>query len=234
MLDVTPERARPETTRATVETSLEPVSLLVDEQVAGVKRLCDLVLVVLALPVILPVCLAIAVAIKIDSAGPVLFTQTRLGRGQRRFQLLKFRTMYQSAEAALETLLENDAELRREYDRYHKLRNDPRITPLGRVLRRYSLDELPQLWNILIGDMTLVGPRAYTPDELPEMEGAEGMILKIRPGLTGFWQAGGRNGVTFSERVSMDLFYIAHWSPWWDLILLICTVRILAFGKEAY
>lgn len=216
------------------EIELEPSALLTSEAALFWKRVVDLVVTLLLAPLVLAIGAVVALAIKLDSSGPVFFTQSRLGQGGRRFPLLKFRTMVTDADEMLESLLEENPELRREYEEYHKLESDPRVTPLGRWLRRLSLDELPQLWHVLTGEMSLVGPRAYTPDEIEEMNGAHDMILRVKPGLTGFWQAGGRNGMSFGERLSMDLMYVSNWSIAWDFFLLVCTARIVLGGREAY
>lgn len=216
------------------EIRLESSRLLTDDATLVWKRALDLIVSLTLGPILLPVCVLLAIAIKIDSRGPVFFRQVRLGLNGRRFRLIKFRTMEVNADERLGDLLDEDPALRAEYERFHKLKNDPRVTRLGRWLRRLSLDELPQVWHVVTGEMSLVGPRAYTPEEVESMSGAEEMILRVKPGLTGFWQAGGRNGMSFGERLSMDLLYVANWSFTWDLYLLACTARIVLGGREAY
>jgi len=181
----------------------------------------------------LPLMGVIALAVRLESGGPVLFAQERLGHGRRRFRVLKFRTMRRDAER-LEDILARDPALRREYEVYHKLRDDPRVTPLGRFLRRSTLDELPQLLNVLRGDMALVGPRPYMPEELRDMDGAEAVILEVPPGITGLWQISGRTAVSFKSRLDMDVYYIRNWTLWLDLYILLRTVAAVAIRRGAH
>ena len=199
-----------------------------------VKRAVDLSLASIVGMLALPLFLAIAVWIKLDSRGPVFYLQERLGQGGRRFRAIKFRTMYQNAEERLHQLLKQDPALREEYELFHKLKNDPRVTRAGRLLRKLSLDELPQLWNVLKGEMSLVGPRAYLPRELPEMGGAERIILRVLPGVTGLWQVSGRNEISFKERLEIDIYYVRNWSVWLDLYILARTAWVVLFGRGAY
>ncbi len=198
-----------------------------------VKRLGDLVGGLLALGLLAPIMAVVALLIRLDSSGAVLYRQERMGQGGRIFTVLKFRTMYTDAHSQLTSILENDPERRREYERFHKLQDDPRITRVGALLRRYSLDELPQLFNVLLGDMSLVGPRAYMPAELSKMNGLAQAVLQSPPGITGLWQVSGRNHLSFSDRVSLDVHYIQNWSPWLDLYLLVRTVPVVFTGDGA-
>ncbi len=197
------------------------------------KRVIDLVGAFLGILVTLPLGVLIALLIKLDSRGPALFTQIRMGRHGRCFKMLKFRTMYLDAEERLDDLLHANPALRAEYETYHKLQNDPRVTWIGRLLRKFSLDELPQLWNILRGEMSLVGPRPYLPRERHKMNGTERVILNLTPGLTGFWQVYARNGVCFQERIEMDIHYIRVRSMSMDLLLMARTVGVVLHGKDA-
>jgi len=199
-----------------------------------IKRAIDLFLTVVGGLAVLPFIGLIALLIKLDSPGQVFYLQERLGRDGRFFKAVKFRTMYGDGEARLAKLLEQDPALREEYELYHKLRNDPRVTRVGRILRKFSLDELPQLWNVLKGEMSLVGPRAYLPRELPKMAGSERIILKVHPGITGLWQVSGRNEIPFKERLELDTYYVRNWSVWLDLYILARTVWVVIFGKGAY
>lgn len=174
-----------------------------------------------------PLMLLIALAIRLDSPGPALFRQERWAGGKATFRCLKFRSMHVDAEAQLQRLLDTDPRMRTEYATYHKLRRDPRVTRIGRLLRRTSLDELPQLWNVLVGDMSLIGPRAYMPRELPEVGEAAAIIETVRPGITGYWQVSGRHLTTFQERVAMDVHYARNRSLGLDLRILIKTVFLL-------
>lgn len=198
-----------------------------------VKRAVDVLGALLALSLLAPVMAALAALIRLDSSGAVLYRQERMGQDGRIFTVLKFRTMYDDAHDQLARILENDPDRRREYERYHKLQDDPRITRVGAVLRRYSLDELPQFFNVLKGDMSLVGPRAYMPDELPQMNGLARAVLQSPPGITGLWQVSGRNRLSFAERVNLDVHYIQNWSPWLDLYLLVRTLPVVFTGDGA-
>ncbi len=199
-----------------------------------VKRIFDLVLASLLILVLSPVLLLIALAVKLTSPGPILYTQYRLGKNGKCFRVLKFRSMYTNATEKLEQLLKHDPEACQEYETFKKLRNDPRVTPLGRILRRYSLDELPQLFNVLRGELSLVGPRAYMPEEINDMEGLERQILRVLPGITGLWQVSGRNQLTFKTRLLMDVYYVKNWSIWLDIYLLARTVPVVLTGRGAH
>ncbi|MFQ5912214.1 MAG: sugar transferase [Nitrospinota bacterium] len=182
----------------------------------------------------LPLFLVIWILIRLDSPGPATYRPIRLGRDGRRFRLWKFRTMYLDADERLKRHLEANPQFQREYEIYHKLREDPRVTPLGRLLRRYSMDELPQLWNVLQGDMTLVGPRPYDAGELPLMDDKEDIILLVKPGLTGLWQVSGRNLMSFSERLEADVYYVRNWSIRLDLRIWLRTLPVVMSGIGAY
>lgn len=198
-----------------------------------IMRGLDIAVSLAVILLLAPVLLVVALLIKMDSPGPVFFSQERMGRAGRIFDVLKFRTMYTDAEERLQEILRKDPERRREYQLYHKLSDDPRVTPIGRWLRRYSLDELPQLWNVLKGEMSLVGPRAYMPSELPKMNGLSRTVLQSRPGITGLWQVSGRNRLSFEERVNLDVHYMQNWSPWLDLYILVRTIPVVCTGKGA-
>ena len=187
----------------------------------AVKRVIDVLGALVGLLVGGPVMLGLAIAIKIDSAGSTLFAQERVGLGGRRFQLLKFRTMRNGAEAEKDTL----AHLNQSGDpRLFKIPNDPRVTRFGRWLRRWSLDELPQLWNVLMGDMSLIGPRPFFETDLGSYEDRHFRRLGAKPGITGLWQVKGRSSVVdFEEVVRLDREYIEHWSLWLDLKILALT-----------
>jgi Undecaprenyl-phosphate galactose phosphotransferase WbaP len=197
------------------------------------KRVLDVCLVTIFGLVALPLILLLAVLIKLTSAGPVFYGQRRCGRAGQPFTAWKFRSMVANANQVLEQHLASDPQLREEWRRNYKLRNDPRITPLGRVLRRTSLDELPQLWNILRGQMSVVGPRPIVVEEIPRY--GEGIVLynKVTPGLTGLWQVSGRNNVSYDQRVNFDLYYVRNWSLWLDLYVLAKTVPVVLIGDGA-
>jgi len=195
------------------------------------KRVLDVSFTLVGSVFIFPFLLLIALLIKLDSKGPVFYMQKRLGRDNRHFMAAKFRTMHGDGEARLKQVLEADPELRKEYEVFHKLRKDPRVTRIGRVLRKFSLDEFPQLWNVIRGDMSLVGPRPYIERELPEMGGNEKLILRATPGMTGMWQVSDRNASSFAWRVQVDVHYVRNWSPWLDIYILAKTVGVVVRGS---
>ncbi len=197
------------------------------------KRLMDLALTLLGGIFVLPIILLLALLIRLDSPGPALYPQKRLGRGGTTFTAMKFRSMYGDGEARLKAVLESNPAMRAEYEEFHKLSNDPRITRLGRILRKYSLDELPQLWNVVRGDMSLVGPRPYLEREIPDMSDHERIILRAPPGMTGLWQVSDRNATGFEERLRMDVHYVRNWSPWLDLYILARTFGVVIGGTGA-
>jgi lipopolysaccharide/colanic/teichoic acid biosynthesis glycosyltransferase len=194
------------------------------------KRVIDIILTSIGGVFVLPFLLLIALIIKLDSRGPVLYWQTRLGRDGRHFKAAKFRSMHGDGEARLRAVLDNDPKLKLEYEEFHKLQNDPRVTRFGRIVRKYSLDEFPQLWNVLRGEMSLVGPRPYLEREIKDMEQKEGVILRAMPGMTGMWQVSDRNSTGFSERLRMDVHYVRNWSPWLDIWVLANTVSVVIRG----
>ena len=157
-----------------------------------------------------------------------------MGRNGSLFSCIKFRTMVNDAETLLQRMLEEDAELREEYMRYHKLRDDPRVTRIGKFLRKTSLDELPQLWNVLRGEMSLIGPRPYLPRESKEIGATQSDILRVPPGMSGPWQVAGRNQSSFEDRVCMDDYYVHDWSVWLDIVLLARTVKTVLLSRGAY
>ncbi|RME62458.1 MAG: undecaprenyl-phosphate galactose phosphotransferase WbaP, partial [Nitrospirae bacterium] len=187
----------------------------------ALKRTMDYLGAILLLPFVLPIMLLIAIAIKLTSPGPVIYSHERLGKGNKRFRCLKFRTMYLDADERLKELLERDPEARAEWEKHWKLKNDPRVTPVGRFLRKTSLDELPQIFNVLKGQMSLVGPRPYLPREEENMGHYKGIILSVPPGVTGLWQVSGRSNTTYRDRLEMDSWYVRNWTPWLDVVILI-------------
>jgi Undecaprenyl-phosphate galactose phosphotransferase WbaP len=206
---------------------------LLDQKATATKRAFDLLIGITGGLFLLPFMALIALWIRLDSPGPIFFSAQRMGRGGKLFPCYKFRTMQMDAEEILADLLSHDPEAHLEYQRFHKLSKDPRITRVGKFLRKFSLDELPQLWNIIQGDLSMVGPRAYLPRELPDMGSYASLILRIPPGLTGWWQVMGRNSTTFSERLRLDEYYLSNWSLWLDVFVIIKTFWILISGKGA-
>ena len=179
-----------------------------------------------------PVFLALALLVKISSRGPVFYVQQRVGRDYRSFGCIKFRTMRRDADRILSRLLSESADLQEEFRNDFKLRNDPRITRLGRFLRRSSLDELPQFLNVLRGEMSLVGPRPIVRQELPRYGDRMEEVLAVRPGLTGLWQVSGRNNLSYDERVALDLRYARHRSVWMDLSIIAKTIGVILDPRD--
>ncbi len=200
---------------------------LLNKQETIIKRVFDMLLSLLLLLVTWPIFIFMALLVRIDSKGPILYTQKRLGQDGELFDSYKFRTMYENADSILQELLDKDDKARQEYHVYHKLANDPRVTRVGKFLRRFSLDEMPQFINVLKGDMNLIGPRSYLPRELPAMGASANVILKVKPGITGWWQVMGRNATSFKERLQLDEYYISNWSIWLDIYIMIKTVWVL-------
>ena len=198
------------------------------------KQLLDLGVTVVRGVIILPLILMLSLLVRIESRGPIFYRDQRMGRDGKLFSCIKFRTMVPNAELLLQRMLKEDDEMREEYLKYHKLRSDPRITRVGHFLRKTSLDELPQLWNVLRGEMSLVGPRPYLPRESDDIGVTQGEILRVTPGVTGPWQVAGRNHASFSERVEMDAYYVRDWSIWLDIVLLARTVGCLLLNRNAY
>lgn len=197
------------------------------------KRLMDFTLSLAGLVFIAPLLLCVAVLIKIKDPGPIFFAQNRIGRDGKEFRCLKFRTMVVDAQQRLEALLENDPAAAREWQNTQKLTHDPRITPLGDFLRRSSLDELPQLFNILKGEMSIVGPRPIVRNEAVRYGDKYDVYLSTRPGLTGLWQISGRSDTTYDERVDMDAAYVRDWSVTGDIRIIAMTVPAVLFSKGA-
>jgi Undecaprenyl-phosphate galactose phosphotransferase WbaP len=207
---------------------------LLDPGRLAIKRLLDLTLIALGAPLALLLTAVIAVAIKLDSRGPVFFTHERIGRDGRHFKAWKFRTMYALAHDAPADTIPADPRLREEWKLRHKLAADPRVTRLGRYLRRMSLDELPQLWNVVRGEMSLVGPRPIIDEEVRRYGDDFALFTRVTPGITGLWQVSGRNDLTYAERVRLDVYYVRNWSVWLDLYLLASTIRAVITGRGAY
>lgn len=200
------------------------------------KRSFDFVFSVVAILFTLPLMVMIALAIKILDGGDILFKHTRIGYKGKRFQLLKFRTMYPDAEKRLGEYLEKDPKAREEWEKTFKLRNDPRVTGFGKFLRRTSLDELPQFLNVLKGDMSIVGPRPVVEGELEKFYGKnKRYYLSVKPGITGYWQVEGRSDIdNYQKRVQMDIWYVKNQSFLLDLKIILKTIWVVLTGKGAY
>lgn len=194
------------------------------------KRVFDILISALLLILLIPLFSVIAIAIKLTSRGPVFYVQDRCGKGGTIFKFIKFRTMQVDAQKRLSDLLESDSNAAKAWAKFQKLDNDPRIIPVGRPLRKSSLDELPQLINVLCGDMSLVGPRPCMPEQRVLYGGAWRSYISVRPGLTGLWQVSGRNRLTYAERIRLDSEYVATWSLGLDLKILVRTIKVVITG----
>jgi Undecaprenyl-phosphate galactose phosphotransferase WbaP len=197
-------------------------------------RILDISLILLAAPYIIVAFLVITILIKLDSPGPVFYYQIRIGRFGRKFHVYKFRTMVQNADQILQKYLDNSPELKGQWLATHKLKQDPRVTRLGAMLRKSSLDELPQLWNIIIGDMSLIGPRPIVDAEVEKYGKCFNLYVQVRPGLTGLWQVSGRNDTTYEHRVELDEYYIRNKSLKLDFQILWKTVSVVLKKTGAY
>ncbi len=213
---------------------LEPPSRLAQRGAQRIKRVLDIILALGLGVIAVPVMILIAAAILIESGRPVFFRHKRVGKGGRRFLLWKFRTMAPGGDEVLRKHLLAHPEVALEWRLTRKLRDDPRVTRVGGFLRRTSLDELPQLWNVLRGDMSMVGPRPVVAEELPRYGQAASLYLRVMPGLTGLWQVSGRNDTTYARRIELDGQYIRNWSLVLDTRVLLKTVRVVLLGKGAY
>ena len=191
------------------------------------KRLMDYLAGIAVFILSIPALLYIARLVKKDSPGPALLKQERIGKNGRPFMCYKFRTMYEDAEERLEEILATDPEARQEWQKYWKLKNDPRITPAGRWLRSSSLDELPQVFNILKGEMSLIGPRPYLPREREFLAGDGHIILRLPPGITGLWQVSGRSETSYDFRLAMDGWYVKNWDLWLDVMIAFKTIGVV-------
>lgn len=208
-------------------------NLIYFKRIQIIKRIFDLVSIAVGIFFIAPFLIYICYRIKKDSKGPVIYDGLRIGQNGRLFKCYKFRSMYMNGDEILAKYFTKYPEKRKEWEVFHKLEDDPRVTPFGRIMRRTSLDELPQLFNVIKGDMSLVGPRPYLKQEMEEMGDAVNTIILAKPGITGYWQVNGRSDVTFENRLIMDCWYIGNWSFWLDLVLLLKTIGIVLDKKGA-
>ena len=197
------------------------------------KRFTDVAGAGLGLVVLSSLLAVIALLIKLDDPGRIFYHQKRVGRNGKEFDMLKFRTMHMNAEQVLKTHLERNPAMQQEWDTYQKLNHDPRITRIGRLLRRYSLDELPQLWNVLVGQMSLVGPRPILLNQKALYGPRFEHYVRVTPGMTGIWQVSGRNQLSFEKRAELDVQYVMSWSVWLDIYLLVRTVRTVLLHEGA-
>ena len=197
-------------------------------------RVMDLLLIFIALPLLVPIFLTIILAIRLDTGGSAFYRQTRIGKSGKTFKVLKFRTMVENADKVLKKYLEENPEMLAEWNADQKLRNDPRITRTGRILRKTSLDELPQLWNVLKGEMSLVGPRPIVADEIDRYGDKFKYYAQVPPGLSGLWQVSGRNDVDYEQRVGLDEYYVRNRSIWMNLHIIIRTFLVVLKRDGAY
>lgn len=224
-------RRHPDRARATTR----PDSIPVGSALARMAKRCiDFVICVAALVCTLPLLLVIAIAIKLDSPGPALYPHARVGRYGKPLRVLKFRTMVLNADGRLRDYLAGRPEQKSVWENAFKLRDDPRITKVGRVLRRFSLDELPQLVNVLRGDMSLVGPRPVIEDELERFGSSAAIIMRALPGITGLWAVSGRSDIPYDERVKLERRYVTEWSLRLDVSILARTIPVIIRGRGSY
>jgi len=199
------------------------------------KRWFDIVFSLSVIILSSPILLIIASLIKLTSKGPVIYKQKRVGKNGKEFNLYKFRTMYENADEMLKEILEKDEELREIWERKRKIPNDPRITKIGRILRKFSLDELPQFFNVLKGDMSVVGPRPALKEEVEKYHGQFAKFYyMVRPGITGLWQVSGRSDTDFETRVKLDIIYVLNQSLWFDMVIILKTALVVLKGEGAY
>jgi len=199
------------------------------------KRLFDIVFSVFAIIITLPITIPIAIIIKLTDGGSIIYGHERVGKDGKKFKVLKFRSMYMDADKKLKEILENDPQAKEEWEKTFKLKNDPRITPIGKFLRKTSLDELPQFINVLKGEMSVVGPRPVVEEELKKYYKDKAELYKsVKPGVTGYWQVEGRSYTEYEERIKMDEYYIKNRSFLMDLKIILKTIKVMITGKGAY
>ncbi|MER8752165.1 sugar transferase [Mesorhizobium sp. M1050] len=222
---------------AAVLTDLSPVvrSGPTNPPVGGLlKRIMDLVVAITALMAAAPVMIVVALLIRMTAGGPTVFSHSRIGFGGKPFDCYKFRSMVANSDEVLKAYLDSNPQVRVEWAETRKIRNDPRVTPLGWMLRKSSLDELPQLFNIIRGDMSCVGPRPIVKDELKCYGDQLGEYLRARPGLTGLWQVSGRSSMDYADRVALDSHYVRNWSIWLDIVILFRTgIAVMRFDRAS-
>ncbi len=198
------------------------------------KRLMDLSLLLVSAPVTIPLTIFVSILVKLTSKGPIFYGHKRIGRDGKEFKCWKFRSMVIDADKQLEKILAENPEMRAEWEKDRKFTNDPRVTKIGKILRRTSIDEIPQFFNVLIGEMSFIGPRPVTEPELDKYGKKRDFILSVQPGLSGMWQISGRSDTGYEERITLDSYYIQNWSVWLDIWIIIKTVYVVLRGKGAY
>jgi Undecaprenyl-phosphate galactose phosphotransferase WbaP len=200
----------------------------------SIKRLFDIAASILLLPVLFPLIAIIGTIIRLETPGSAIYAHDRIGRNGKTFKCYKFRTMHKDAEEKLKETLENNQLLRKEWENSWKLKDDPRVTKIGRFLRKSSLDELPQIFNVIKGEMSLVGPRPYLPRERSEIEENFQVICNAKPGITGLWQVSGRSNTNYKYRVKLDTWYVMNWSLWLDITIIFKTIKVVLKAEGAY
>lgn len=197
-----------------------------------IKRIFDIVFALFILIVFSPLYLILMVLIALNSRGPIFYVQKRVGKNHQLFNCIKFRTMVNDADKILETMINDSDQMRQEFQASFKLKQDPRITTIGRFLRLTSLDEFPQFWNVLKGEMSVVGPRPLVPEELPRYGNKINTVLKIKPGITGLWQVSGRNDIPYPKRIQIDVYYATSHNWLLDLWIVFKTIGVIIFPRN--
>ena len=197
-----------------------------------IKTIFDLFFALIILVVGSPIFIIIALLVKLSSRGPIFFLQKRIGKNKKSFNCIKFRTMHPEAEDILENLIINNEALRKEFEETHKLKNDPRITNIGKFLRKTSLDEIPQFLNVIKMEMSIVGPRPIVKKEILKYGKSYKKVISIKPGITGLWQVSGRNNLSYKRRVILDCLYVDNMSPIIDLRIIIRTFGVIFFPND--
>ena len=197
-----------------------------------IKTIFDLFFALIFLVVSSPIFISIALLVKLSSRGPIFFLQKRVGKNKKTFNCIKFRTMHPEAEDILENLIINNEALRKEFEETHKLKNDPRITNIGKFLRKTSLDEIPQFLNVIKMEMSIVGPRPIVKKEILKYGKSYKKVISIKPGITGLWQVSGRNNLSYKRRVTLDCLYVDNMSPIIDLRIIIRTFGVIFFPND--
>ena len=197
-----------------------------------IKTIFDLFFALIILVVGSPIFIIIALLVKLSSRGPIFFLQKRIGKNKKSFNCIKFRTMHPEAEDILENLIINNEALRKEFEETHKLKNDPRITNIGKFLRKTSLDEIPQFLNVIKMEMSIVGPRPIVKKEILKYGKSYKKVISIKPGITGLWQVSGRNNLSYKRRVTLDCLYVDNMSPIIDIRIIIRTFGVIFFPND--
>ena len=194
----------------------------------------DLFLLIVSSPITIPLTLVVSIIVKATSKGPVFYGHKRIGKNGKEFKCWKFRSMVIDADKQLDKILAENPEMKKEWEKDRKFTNDPRVTKIGKILRKTSIDEIPQFYNVLIGEMSFIGPRPVTRPELARYGDKSDFILSVQPGLSGMWQISGRSDTGYEERITLDSYYIHNWSVWFDVWIIIKTIFVVLRGKGAY